>query len=73
MPTVYIDDRGWIYKVMPGIGHDAYKARYQKPHTQSWKGVRTLPWRKTFEEAQQDLDALAAKKRWQKYQGKKRV
>ncbi len=28
---IYIDDRGWRYKVMPGIGGETFKARYQKP------------------------------------------
>ena len=29
--TVYIDNRGWRYKVMAGLGHDTLKARYRKP------------------------------------------
>lgn len=60
----YVDDRGWMYRVMSGIGEGAYKARYCKPDKAGWHGVQALPWRTTREEAQRDLDALAAKKGW---------
>lgn len=66
---VYIDQRGYKYKVMGGIGPDAFKARYQKPEktgSNGWKGLASVPWRKTFEEAQADLDEYARKKGWQK-------
>lgn len=63
----YIDSRGWKYKVLPGIGKNSFKARYQKPNhinSNGWKGVASLPWRNTFDEAQADLNALAKSKEW---------
>lgn len=30
----YIDERGWKYQVMGGIGSDRYKARYQRAEQQ---------------------------------------
>lgn len=65
----YVDNRGWKYKVMGGIG-EAFKARYQKPDKEGdvgWKGVAAVPWRKTFEEAQADLDRLAGEKGWKEW------
>lgn len=64
--TIYKDRRGWEYKVDGGIGGDAYKGRYKKPGTLSWKCMRALPWRKTQEEAQADLDLYAEAKGWKK-------
>ena len=69
----YIDDRGWKYQVMSGIGSDpAFKARYQKPEKQGdvgWKGLAAVPWRPSREEAQADLDRLAEKKGWAEWNG----
>ena len=68
----YIDDRGWKYRVMSGLGPDTYKARYQRADKQGdvgWKGLAVVPWRKTREEAQADLDQLAAKKGWKEWHG----
>lgn len=70
--VVYIDGRGWTYKVLSGIGANAFKARYFKPDTKTGcphgagKGVTRLLWRPTFEEAQCDLDDLATKKGWRR-------
>lgn len=67
--AIYIDRRGWKYKVMGGIG-DTFKARYQKPDKTGdagWKGLAAAPWRETFEQAQADLDELAQEKGWKKY------
>ena len=61
---VYVDGRKWKYKVMGGLGESNFKARYNKPEKMSWKGVQKLPWRKSFDEAQSDLNALAKEKRW---------
>lgn len=61
----YIDERGWKYKVMSGIGQNSFKARYQKPDkdgSDGWKGLAAVPWRKTFDEAQADLNAYAKRK-----------
>ena len=60
----YTDDRGWKYKVVGGLGESNYKARYNKPGKISWKGIQSLPWRKSFDEAQSDLNVLAKKKGW---------
>lgn len=63
----YVDERGWKYKVMSGIGPNAFKARYQKPDqdgADGWKSVTTLPWRSTFDEAQADLDRIAQQRGW---------
>ena len=70
----YIDKRGWKYQVMGGISAytgAGFKARYQKPDrsgASGWKGVRQLPWRQTFEEAQADLDRMASEKGWRKWE-----
>lgn len=64
----YIDARGWKYRVMSGIGGDTFKARYQKPEktgSDGWKGVAAVPWRKTFDEAQEDLNRLACDRGWE--------
>ncbi len=51
---------------MPGLGESNFKARYQKPGKRGntgWKGVPVLPRRKSFDEAQADLNQWAEKKR----------
>lgn len=60
----YVDERGWKYRVMPGIGINTYKARYQKPGKPGWHGVAKLPWRESFDVAQADLNRLAKEKQW---------
>lgn len=63
--AIYIDERGWMFKVMPGIGGYCYKARYNKKGLDEklgWKCAAALPWRDSFEFAQADLDAYAKKK-----------
>ena len=61
----YIDKRGWRYKVMGGLGESNFKGRYQKPGKKyGWKGIARLPWRKSFDEAQSDLNILAETKGW---------
>jgi len=62
--TIYIDERGWKYQVMPGIGSNTYKARYQKPGNGKWSCYTKLPWRDTPEAAEADLKTLADKKSW---------
>ncbi len=65
---IYCDARGWRYKVMPGLGRNTWKGRYQKSDQDSastgWHGIRTLPWRNNEEEAEADLAKLARKKGW---------
>lgn len=73
MSKKYIDASGRKYQVMSGIGSDpAFKARYQKPEKHGdmgWKGLATVPWRGSREEAQTDLDRLAAEKGWLEWNG----
>ena len=70
MSKKYIDERGWKYQVMSGLGTPSpYKARYQKPGSASWRCVAALPWQLTAEDVQSDLDQLAAKKGWTKVAG----
>ena len=67
MPKKYIDNRGWKYQVMPGLGENTFKARYQRPEKNGdigWKGLAAVPWRGCREEAQKVLDHLAVKKWW---------
>lgn len=64
-----MDCRGWRYRVMQGL-NGSWKARYRKPGAPGkkrpddagWHGVSALSWRKTAEEADQDLAAHAKKK-----------
>lgn len=60
----YIDDRDWMYKVMPGLGLNTYKGRYKKPERSGWHCMTNLPWQSDFETAQADLDAMAEKRGW---------
>lgn len=62
---IYRDKRGWIYRVMPGLGGDTFKARYRKPDAVSWKGVAGLLWRPTRPLAQEDLDQMARERKWE--------
>ena len=67
----YIDNRGWKYCVMAGIGTSSFKARYQKPEKSGetgWKGVVSLPWRSSFDEAQADLNAYAQERGFSEWQ-----
>jgi len=61
---IYVDNRGWKYQVMPGLGVGTYKARYQKPGSQRWTCCPRFPWRGTPEEAEADLKLTARKKKW---------
>ncbi len=70
MPKKYIDNRGWKYQVMGGLGENSFKARYQRPEKHGdigWKGLTAVPWRRSREEAQADLDRLAEKKGWKEW------
>lgn len=61
----YKDERGWLYRVMRGIGENTYKARYQKPGKTGWKCMVKMEWRDSFDKAQSDLNALAKEKAWE--------
>lgn len=70
MPKKYIDNRGWKYQVIGGLGENTFKARYQRPEKHGdvgWKGLAAVPWRGSREEAQADLDQLAEKKGWKEW------
>jgi len=72
MPKKYIDERGWKYQVMSGLGQNTFKARYQKSDksgTDGWHCMKTLPWRNTPEEAQVDLDRAAQDRGWKEWLG----
>lgn len=60
----YIDNRGWVYKVM---GRSAYRSQYKKPGLPDYrfKNMKNLPFRETFDEAQADLNRLAREKGWE--------
>jgi len=63
--SFYIDQRGWTYRVMPGVGH-CFKARLRRqgPYIKSkWRCLAALPWRETREEAEADLQEYAKLKK----------
>ena len=60
--NIYRDSRGWLYRVMQGLG-EVWKARYNKPGCSGWKCVAVLPWRDNPEEAEQDLAEYAHRKK----------
>lgn len=71
---VYTDDRGWIYSVRSGIGQDCFKGFYsrnEKDYVSSLRqhGMRALQWKKTFDQAQAELNKYAEKKRWKEWKG----
>ena len=57
----YIDKRGWLFRVMQGLGESNFKTRYCKKewNGKKWKCLTVLPWRKTAEEAEDDLAEYA--------------
>jgi len=63
----YFDSRGHVYFVRGGIGENCFKTFCRKPDKAPGygeHGYRGTPWRTTAAEAQEDLDALALKKKW---------
>lgn len=60
----YIDNRGWKYRVMGGLGGVGFKGRYQKPGKTGWKCMRNLEWWESFDQAQSELNAMAESKGW---------
>lgn len=74
--SVYMDSRGWIYKVA-GIGGDIFKARYCKPNKkiayQTYHCCRQFEWRSSFIAAQADLDAYAQQHGWKKIFGEREI
>lgn len=67
----YIDKRGWKFRVMPGLGESNYKTRYCKTEwdDSKWRCLTVLPWRKTAQEAEEDLKAYAEKHGMKVYEG----
>jgi hypothetical protein len=64
MQNTYTDERGWQYRIMPGIGLDTFKGRYKRPDKPGWHGMTSLPWRREPGQAQNDLDKYAKKRGW---------
>lgn len=63
--NTFIDEREWVFFVRAGLGESNYKTFYKKPEQNTMgHAYKSLPWRKTFQEAQQDLNELALKKGW---------
>ena len=63
---VWIDSRGWKYKVMGDLA-GTFKGRYQdNKHNGNvgWKGMRQMERRETFDQAQEDLNQYAKLKGW---------
>lgn len=72
----YYDKDGWRYQVMGCSCAIRYKARYQKPPNtgpDGWRCIWALPWRSTREEAQADLDQLAAAHGWKEWKSDERI
>lgn len=62
----YTDERGWMYFVRAGMAN-VYKAFYRKPDKPPGigeHGYQHLPWRESFDKAQEDLNELALSKGW---------
>lgn len=59
---VYRDSRGWEYFVRGGIGSLEFKTFYRKPGIRREHGWGPVPWRKTFDAAQADLNEQANKR-----------
>jgi len=63
----YFDPRGHVYFVRAGLGENNFKTFCRKPDKAPGygeHGYRNTPWRTTPEEAQEDLNALALRKKW---------
>lgn len=63
----YIDNRGRIYKVLPGTQTSGFNIRYQKQKndlSSGWFALSAASCRETFDMAQADLNKLAEQKRW---------
>ena len=63
---IWIDDRGWRYKVMSDQG-GTYRGRYQdNQHSgeKHWVRMKRLKNVTTFDQAQEDLNKLAILKKW---------
>ena len=69
LSKTYRDARGWLYRVMPGLGGNTYKGRYQQPGKSSWRCMRQLPWRDNQVEAETDLEVYAASHKWKELTG----
>ena len=64
MLAVYVDRRGWKYKVMPDLA-GKYAPRYHKPESApevGWKICKAFTHRDSLKESERDLKAWAMKK-----------
>jgi hypothetical protein len=64
--SVYVDTRGWKYKVRSGIGGDTFKTFYCKPGKSGYHGCHQFAWRDNPDAAQVDLDEYAKQHDWRK-------
>lgn len=62
MLEIYIDSRGWLYKVGTSLSGNKWKVFYSKNNGKSWHSVRACQWFNSVDAAAQDLKAYAAKK-----------
>lgn len=63
---VYIDRKGWIYKVVGGLAR-AYTGKLKKPGSCRWTKMQQMEIHATFDEAQKELNRIAKKARWHIY------
>lgn len=62
---IYEDERGWRYFVRAQVGLHSYRTFYLKAgQSGNGRSYKTLPWQGSFDKAQADLNALAARKHW---------
>lgn len=63
---VFADEAGRMLRVCESPKHGMFKAHYQTEVSQPWKPLVTkfLPWRRSFDKAQMDLNFYAAHKGW---------
>lgn len=71
MGKKYVDERGYYYRVMVSISQPPRYTTYCRECKSlwGWQVVEELPWRLTEEDAQSDLDQLAARKGWTEWEG----
>lgn len=66
--VVWMDSRGWKYKVMGDLT-GTFKGHYQNNKQNGdigWKSMKQMKRKETFDQAQEDLNQYAKKKRWHK-------
>jgi hypothetical protein len=61
------DERGWVFFVRAGLGLNTFKTFTLKPGKfgEHCCKIRTLDWRNSFQEAQEDLNRVAKERGWE--------